>query len=84
MVSRGYTSDLLRSNKAHVKLQKSASSSSCNFREIRCHCFRPCTHFYFSLPKEKFLRGQGEKNTWAKKGNYKSICRKWECHQKRV
>ena len=49
-----------------------------------CHCFRPYTHFYFSLPKEKFLRGQGEKNTWAEKGKYKSICRKWECHQKRV
>ena len=27
-----------------------------------------CTHFYFSLPTEKFLRGQGEKNTWAEKG----------------
>ena len=51
-------------------------------RIVRCHCFRPYTHFYFSLPKEKFLRGQGEKNTWAEKGKYKSICRKWECHQK--
>jgi len=30
-------------------------------RIVRCHCFRPYTHFYFSLPKEKFLRGQGEK-----------------------
>ena len=29
-------------------------------------CFtRPCTHFYFSLPTEKFLRGQGEKIPWA-------------------
>ena len=27
----------------------------------------PCTHFYFSLPTEKFLRGQGEKYTWAEK-----------------
>ena len=29
---------------------------------------RLCTHFYFSLPTEKFLRGQGEKNTRAEKG----------------
>ena len=48
-----------------VKLQKSASSSVCNFREIRCHCYRPCTHFDFSLPTEKFLRGQGEKRSDA-------------------
>ena len=27
-----------------------------------------CTHFYFSLPTEKFLRGQGEKYTWAEMG----------------
>ena len=27
-----------------------------------------CTHFYFSLPTEKFLRGQGEKYTRAEKG----------------
>ena len=33
------------------------------------HFFRLCTHFYFSLPTEKFLRGQGEKYTWAGKGN---------------
>ena len=26
-----------------------------------------CTHFYFSLPTEKFLRGQGEKYTRAVK-----------------
>ena len=26
-----------------------------------------CTHFYFSLPTEKFLRGQGEKYTRAEK-----------------
>ena len=26
------------------------------------------THFYFSLPTEKFLRGQGEKYTRAEKG----------------
>ena len=46
-------------------------------------CFiHPCTHFYFSLPTEKFLRGQGEKYTQAEKENYKSICRKWECHRK--
>jgi len=32
--------------------------------------------------REKFLRGKGEKNTQAEKGNYKSIYRKWECHQK--
>ena len=51
-----------------VKLQKSASSSVCNFREIRCHCYRPCTHFDFFLPTEKFLRGQGEKYTRAEKG----------------
>ena len=44
--------------------------------------FRPCTHFYFSLPTEKFLRRQGEKYTQAEKENYKSICRKWECHRK--
>ena len=50
-----------------VKLQRSASSSVCNIRGIRLHCFRPCTHFYFSLPTEKFLRGQGEKYTWAEK-----------------
>jgi len=31
-------------------------------------CFiHPCTHFYFSLPTEKFLRGQGEKYTRAEK-----------------
>ena len=30
-------------------------------------------YFYFSLPTEKFMRGQGEKNTPAEKGNYKSI-----------
>ena len=33
------------------------------------HCFRLCTHFYFSLPTENFSRGQGEKYTWAGKGN---------------
>ena len=27
--------------------------------------FYLCTHFYFSLPTEKFLRGQGEKYTQA-------------------
>ena len=27
-----------------------------------------CTHFYFSLPTEKFLRGQGEKYIRAEKG----------------
>ena len=31
------------------------------------------THFYFSLPTEKFLRGQGEKNTPAERENLKSI-----------
>ena len=56
-----------------VRLLKSASSAVCNFRGIRFHFFRPCTHFYFSLPTEKFMRGQGEKNTPAEKGNYKSI-----------
>ena len=29
--------------------------------------FYLCTHFYFSLPTEKFLRGQGEKYTQAGK-----------------
>ena len=29
--------------------------------------FYLCTHFYFSLPTEKFLRGQGEKYTRAEK-----------------
>ncbi len=50
-----------------VKLPKSASSSVCNFRGIRFHFSRHCTHFYFSLPTEKFLRGQEEKNTQAEK-----------------
>ena len=30
--------------------------------------FYLCTHFYFSLPTEKFLRGQGEKYTQAGQG----------------
>ena len=29
--------------------------------------FYLCTHFYFSLPTEKFLRGKGEKYTRAEK-----------------
>ena len=29
--------------------------------------FYLCTHFYFSLPTEKILRGQGEKYTRAGK-----------------
>ncbi len=34
--------------------------------------FYLCTHFYFSLPTEKFLRGQGEKYTRAGKGFFYS------------
>ena len=34
--------------------------------------FYLCTHFYFSLPTEKFLRGQGEKYTRAWKGLFYS------------
>ena len=33
----------------------------------RSDFFYLCTHFYFSLPTEKFLRGQGEKYTRAGK-----------------
>lgn len=29
----------------------------------------------------KILAWAGRKNTQAEKGNYKSICRKWECHR---
>ena len=32
--------------------------------------FRPCTHFYFSLPTEKFLRGQREILAWAGRKKY--------------
>ena len=35
-----------------------------------------CTHFYFSLPTEKFLRGQGEKYTRAEKGLITTILQK--------
>ena len=38
-------------------------------KENKVSFFRPCTHFYFSLPTEKFLRGQGEKYTRAETGN---------------
>ena len=34
--------------------------------------FYLCTHFYFSLPTEKFLRGQGEKYTQAGQGFFYS------------
>ncbi len=34
--------------------------------------FYLCTHFYFSLPTEKFLRGQGEKYTRAGQGFFYS------------
>ena len=43
------------------------------FRKTRKkRSFYLCTHFYFSLPTEKFLRGQGEKYTRAGKGFFYS------------
>ena len=44
---------------------------------------RLCTHFYFSLPTEKFLRGQGEKNTRAEKDIWKSILGEMEVSLKK-
>ena len=44
-------------------IKKIASFES--FRKKRF--FYLCTHFYFSLPTQKFLRGQGEKYTRAGK-----------------
>ena len=38
----------------------------------RSDFFYLSTHFYFSLPTEKFLRGQGEKYTRAGKGFFYS------------
>lgn len=36
------------------------------------------THFYFSLGKQKFLRGQAEKKSWA--GSKKRTCHKTHIH----
>ena len=50
-------------------LREFLGGSSFIIKENKVSFFRPCTHFYFSLPTEKFLRGQGEKYTRAETGN---------------
>jgi hypothetical protein len=44
-----------------MRIVKSCRFSTSYVLEI----IHPCTHFYFSLPTEKFLRGQGEKRSDA-------------------
>ena len=54
-------------NAEYIFLHKAVNLLLC-YGYVYIICFiHPCTHFYFSLPTEKFLRGQGEKYTRAEK-----------------